>query len=283
MSRTYGMFRAQCGHDGCKEFARYEADNRSHYMDLSNRYGNGKWRCVRHSQPDQVLSETNSKTTETLRVIKSGEHFLLGQGKAIQRVLPRPRVQGFCRGLSRRDGDQNHCRSYPAERCPVMIAAIRIPTPEEIKARRARLGFNASEVRPRPQIALVASPGPVASVSNNNEVRQIQPEDWHVRAWWAWKAWRGDDMLIMQYVRACCWMAGTTVQEVRSESRQSDVVAKRHVVIKSACMRFPEVSQVRMGKLFNRDHTVIGWILRCKTKNIGLTENFRAQRTAKPS
>lgn len=148
-----------------------------------------------------------------------------------------------------------------------MIAAIRIPTPEEIKLLRARLQKDGPKVRPRPQIALLASPEPIAVVSNSNQPRTLRQEDEHVRAWWAWKAWRGDEMLIMQYVRACCWMVGTTIEEVRGECRTSDIVAKRHAVIKSTCMRFPEISQSRMGKLFNRDHTVIGWILRCKTKN----------------
>lgn len=71
MARTYGIFRATCGHDGCNEFARYEADNRRHYIDLSDRYGNGKWRCVRHSQPNEVLSADNLLIVNELRVLES--------------------------------------------------------------------------------------------------------------------------------------------------------------------------------------------------------------------
>jgi len=71
MARTYGIFRASCGHEGCTEFARYEADNRRHYIDLSDRYGNGKWRCVRHSQPNEVLSANNLRIVNELRVLES--------------------------------------------------------------------------------------------------------------------------------------------------------------------------------------------------------------------
>lgn len=59
MARAYGMFRAKCGHEGCAEVARYEADRRADYIDLERRYGNGKWRCVRHTRPDEVLSANN--------------------------------------------------------------------------------------------------------------------------------------------------------------------------------------------------------------------------------
>lgn len=76
------IFRATCGHDGCNEFVRYEADNRSHYIDLSKRYGNGRWRCVHHAQPDQVLSASNTKTVEELRVIKSDGTLYWGKEKA---------------------------------------------------------------------------------------------------------------------------------------------------------------------------------------------------------
>lgn len=76
------IFRATCGHDGCKEFARYEADNRSHYIELTKRYGNGQWLCVRHSQPDHVLSSSNMKTVEELRVINSDGTLYWGKGKA---------------------------------------------------------------------------------------------------------------------------------------------------------------------------------------------------------
>lgn len=89
------IFRATCGHDGCNEFVRYEADNRSHYIDLSKRYGNGQWRCVRHAQPDQVLSASNSKTVEELRVINSDGNLYWGKEKAFSGFSHGPGFKAF--------------------------------------------------------------------------------------------------------------------------------------------------------------------------------------------
>lgn len=71
MARPYGVFRASCGNPGCSEFARYEADNRKHYIDLSTRYGNGRWLCTRHSRPNEVLSADNPKTVQELTALGS--------------------------------------------------------------------------------------------------------------------------------------------------------------------------------------------------------------------
>lgn len=60
MPRPKKIVRAECGHPGCKEIARLEADNREDARRLCQKYGNGQWRCVRHSQPNEVLSLANS-------------------------------------------------------------------------------------------------------------------------------------------------------------------------------------------------------------------------------
>ena len=60
MARRPYLSRFQCGHDdGCREFQTYESDTRADQAALYGRYGNGKWRCIRHSQPDSVLGLTN--------------------------------------------------------------------------------------------------------------------------------------------------------------------------------------------------------------------------------
>ncbi|MXN51852.1 hypothetical protein GR158_12040 [Shinella sp. AETb1-6] len=95
MARSYGMFRAKCGHEGCTEFARYEAGTRKHYLDLSLRYGNGKWRCVRHSQPDEVLSSTNTKLVNELRVIVDDGHSYWGKERASSGFKHGPGFKAF--------------------------------------------------------------------------------------------------------------------------------------------------------------------------------------------
>jgi len=52
-------YRAKCGHEGCTEYANFTADTRAEYGLLDRHHGYGRWRCVRHTQPDDVLSTTN--------------------------------------------------------------------------------------------------------------------------------------------------------------------------------------------------------------------------------
>jgi hypothetical protein len=56
--KTYRVF---CGHQNCHETGFYGYNNRKELVDLDNRYGNGKWRCVRHTKPDEVLTIENKK------------------------------------------------------------------------------------------------------------------------------------------------------------------------------------------------------------------------------
>jgi hypothetical protein len=58
--RRYSLH-AKCGHEGCREFATYEADTRADYIRQERTYGGGRWLCVRHSNPDEVLSGENAK------------------------------------------------------------------------------------------------------------------------------------------------------------------------------------------------------------------------------
>jgi hypothetical protein len=62
MAREY-LARFECAHQGCREIGYYRASTRKDEADLYRRYGNKQWRCVRHTNPDEVLSETNSKRT----------------------------------------------------------------------------------------------------------------------------------------------------------------------------------------------------------------------------
>ena len=50
------VYQAKCGVEGCKDTRRFPFHNRAEYRDLIARYGNGKYRCLRHTDPTQVLS-----------------------------------------------------------------------------------------------------------------------------------------------------------------------------------------------------------------------------------
>lgn len=62
MARNKKPIRFECGHPGCPEAGWYNYDNRADAARLYVSYGSGKYRCTRHSYPEQVLSLTNLKT-----------------------------------------------------------------------------------------------------------------------------------------------------------------------------------------------------------------------------
>lgn len=66
MARRQSNARFRCGHEGCGEVALFEVMDRAHRNSLQQRYGNDQYRCVRHSQPDQVLSASNARRSVDL-------------------------------------------------------------------------------------------------------------------------------------------------------------------------------------------------------------------------
>lgn len=56
MARREYAVRFNCGHPGCGEFGHYSCNRRAEVVDLQKLYYPDKWRCVRHTQPGEVLS-----------------------------------------------------------------------------------------------------------------------------------------------------------------------------------------------------------------------------------
>lgn len=64
MSRREWPLRFVCNYPGCTESANYRYPTRRDMMEsfeLKN-YSGGRWRCVRHNKPDEVLSASNPRT-----------------------------------------------------------------------------------------------------------------------------------------------------------------------------------------------------------------------------
>lgn len=61
MARREYFTRFQCSHEGCAEFAHWRSDTRADQERIHADYGNGKYKCTRHSQPDMVLSPQNTR------------------------------------------------------------------------------------------------------------------------------------------------------------------------------------------------------------------------------
>jgi hypothetical protein len=88
--RKYRL-RFPCQHPGCDQTAHCEAETRDEEKKIRQRYEN-KWTCVRHSNPEELLSASNTKTRFEAVAARSekypdlkemyfgGSGFLLGPG-----------------------------------------------------------------------------------------------------------------------------------------------------------------------------------------------------------
>ncbi|MGV1682881.1 hypothetical protein [Sphingopyxis sp. NJF-3] len=78
MARREWSLQFPCAHGGCTERAHWRYQTRRDLMEsfeLKN-YSNGRWRCIRHSNPEQVLSPSNLATrAEVTSELKYGKHF----------------------------------------------------------------------------------------------------------------------------------------------------------------------------------------------------------------
>lgn len=72
MARRYYYSRFECGHAGCREVANYQSHTRAEQARLHHSLGQGRWRCARHTQPQEVLSKENPRQ---VREIVTSEHF----------------------------------------------------------------------------------------------------------------------------------------------------------------------------------------------------------------
>lgn len=70
MARREWPLHFTCAHEGCREAANYRYSTKRDLMEsfeLKN-YSNGRWRCIRHSKPNEVLSHDNPETRAELTV-----------------------------------------------------------------------------------------------------------------------------------------------------------------------------------------------------------------------
>lgn len=70
MARREWTLRYECGHQGCREMVHYRYSTRRDLegsFEVKN-YSNGRWRCTRHTRPEEVLGPENRETSATLTV-----------------------------------------------------------------------------------------------------------------------------------------------------------------------------------------------------------------------
>lgn len=76
MSRGPYRTTVPCAHPGCRETAHYEYDTRREEAESHRWRQDYPYRCLRHSQPDEVLAATNPVCTQVL--IASKVEYLPG-------------------------------------------------------------------------------------------------------------------------------------------------------------------------------------------------------------
>ena len=64
MARREWPLQFPCAHEGCTERSNWRYQTRRDLMESFElkHYSNGRWRCIRHSNPEQVLSPSNLAT-----------------------------------------------------------------------------------------------------------------------------------------------------------------------------------------------------------------------------
>ena len=98
MARREWTLRFPCGHDGCRESSNYRYPTKRDLMESFERkhYSDGRWKCIRHSRHDEVLSAKNTETRIEL-LVKETPHgrffghngFVFGPGfKAFAKDFP---------------------------------------------------------------------------------------------------------------------------------------------------------------------------------------------------
>ncbi|QVJ07682.1 hypothetical protein L7H23_01335 [Sphingopyxis sp. BSN-002] len=78
MARREYPLRLPCAHKGCKEQSNWVYPTRRDLMESFElkHYSNGRWRCIRHINPEQVLSLSNLVTrAEVVSEEKHGKLF----------------------------------------------------------------------------------------------------------------------------------------------------------------------------------------------------------------
>ena len=70
MARREWPLRFVCGHEGCNETANYRYETKRDMMESFElkHYSHGRWKCVRHTRPNEVLSPENMATVAELVV-----------------------------------------------------------------------------------------------------------------------------------------------------------------------------------------------------------------------
>ena len=132
MSRREYTIRRKCTHNGCKEWTFTTATTRREEAEIRLRHSKSPYLCVRHTEPDEVLSADNLERTTTVTA-----------GKVVARPLPGIDLPGEVRyldGLSWSSGSgftyglgfKAYASDFPPGTKLIVTARIELPSEESL-------------------------------------------------------------------------------------------------------------------------------------------------------
>ncbi len=120
MPRREYAARMKCGHPGCEEIAHYTFDRRADQSAHLKRYWPDKYRCTRHTQPDEVLMPENLKRELTMQIFDEPHGRFWGTTRAWNGVVYGP-------------GFKAYAKDFPPGTMLRVTAEIILPDPTPMK------------------------------------------------------------------------------------------------------------------------------------------------------
>lgn len=94
MAREHTV-RFKCGHPGCDEVGIFSCSTRAESADLQRRYHPDRWRCVRHTRPDEVLGTSNLRREQVQTVFAEKHGNYWGTEKAVTGFIFGPGFKAY--------------------------------------------------------------------------------------------------------------------------------------------------------------------------------------------
>lgn len=131
MARREYPFSPKCAHEGCPERAHYYFTTRREYDEESRRVRERGWRCVRHSQPNEVLS-AEEPVREVVLEIFDTDFGYPNQGRSrfwteLENVAEKKLGKGFLYG----PGFKAFAKDFPVGTRLTVTARVDPPAGEE--------------------------------------------------------------------------------------------------------------------------------------------------------
>lgn len=124
MPRREYYLRVNCAHEGCREHSNYVFDRRADEQAERERVRKHGWRCVRHTQPDHVLSP-DAQVREAVLAIYETDFGYPNQG--VHRFwVPEGATKGG-NGFVYGPGFKAFAKDFPVGTRLIVTARIEIP------------------------------------------------------------------------------------------------------------------------------------------------------------